>query len=301
MLALLVALALLLAAFAPAMAQSPTPIRLWSGDAPGALGKGPDDIPTLTPYLADPAKASGAAMLVLPGGGYGFVSMDHEGKAYALWLNDRGVSAFVLNYRLGSHGYRHPVELEDAARGLRMIRARAEEWKVDPMRVGVMGSSAGGHLASTLLTHFDAGDPNASDPIDRQSSKPTLGVLCYPVITMSEPNVHEGSRDNLLGPNPSPDLIKLLSNELQVTPQTPPCFILHTYEDNAVKVENSLDFAAALARNHVPFDLHVYEHGGHGMGLGDDTPPFKNAHPWTNDLAYWLKQRGFLTPEAAKG
>jgi len=293
----LIALSLALAAFTPAIAQvqSPEPIRLWSSDAPGALGKGPDDIPTLTPYLADPAKASGAAMLVLPGGGYAGLSMEHEGSAYALWLNAHGISAFVLKYRLGTHGYHHPVELGDAARGLRMIRSRAQEWKVDPARIGVMGSSAGGHLASTLVTHFDAGDPKAADPIDRQSSKPTLGILCYPVITMSEPNVHGGSRDNLLGPNPSPDLIKLLSNELQVTPETPPCFILHTYEDNVVKVENSLEFAAALAKNHVPFDLHIYERGGHGIGLGDDTAPFTNAHPWTKDLAYWLGIRGFIT------
>lgn len=248
----------------------------------------------LTPYLPDAASATGAGMVVCPGGGYSGLSMDHEGRAYAQWLNAHGVAAFVLKYRLGSHGYRHPVMLEDAARAVRLVRSRALEWKIDPHRLGIMGSSAGGHLASTLLTHFDAGSPQATDPIERQSSRPDLGVLCYAVISMG-PTTHAGSRQNLLGDNPSPELVQSLSNELQVTPQTPPCFLWHTWEDPVVKVENSLDFAQALRRNGVHFDLHIYEHGGHGMGLGDDTPPFRNALPWTNDLLFWLKGQGFLT------
>lgn len=235
-------------------------------------------------------------MVICPGGGYGGLA-EHEGRDYALWLCQNGVAAFVLKYRLGSHLYRHPSMLQDAARAVRLVRSRAEQWKVDPKRLGIMGSSAGGHLASTLLTHFDAGQADAVDPIERQSSRPDLGVLCYPVITMGA-DTHGGSRDNLLGANPSPELVRLLSNELQVSAQTPPCFLWHTVADGAVKVENSLEFAQALRRNGVPFDLHLYQNGGHGLGLGDGTPPFRNALPWASDLLFWLGQQGFLAPAA---
>lgn len=282
---------LLLAGTLSAMAQSKEPIVLWPDGAPGALGKSEKDIPSLTPYLPEAGKATGAAMVICPGGGYGGLAA-HEGNDYALFLNQHGVTAFVLKYRLGSAGYRHPCMLQDAARAVRTVRARADEWKIDPKRVGIMGSSAGGHLASTLVTHFDAGKPDATDPIERQSSRPDLGVLCYAVITMSE-NTHGGSRSNLLGKEPSPGLIKLLSNEQQVTPETPPCFIWHTWEDNGVKVENSLDFAAALRRNKVPFDLHIYEKGHHGIGLADK-PPFAHPHPWARNLVFWLKERKFI-------
>ena len=268
-------------------AQSSDPVPLWSDGAPGALGKADKDIPTLTPYLADPAIATGAAMVILPGGGYGGLAA-HEGKGYADWLVTNGVSCFVVKYRLGSHGYRHPCMLQDAARAVRLVRAKASEWKVDPKRVGIMGSSAGGHLASTLLTHFDAGRAEAADPVERQSSRPDLGVLCYAVISMG-PLTHGGSKQNLLGRNPDPELVKLLSNELQVTKDTPPCFVWHTWEDKAVKVENSLEFAIALQRNGVPFDLHIYQKGGHGMGLGKTQP-----HPWANDCVFWLKAQGFV-------
>jgi acetyl esterase/lipase len=260
-------------------------VPLWPDGAPGAMGKEDKDIPTLTLYPAPADKASGAAMVILPGGGYGGLA-GHEGKDYALWLNENGVAGFVVKYRLGSGGYRHPRMLEDAARALRTVRTRAEEWKVDSKRIGIMGSSAGGHLASTLLTHFDAGDPNASDTIDRASSRPDLGILCYPVITMGD-KTHQGSRNNLLGTNATPQLMWLLSNELQVTPETPPTFVWHTVEDKAVPVENSLMFAAALQRAGVPFDLHVYEKGRHGIGLA-------NGHPWTKDCLFWLRERGFL-------
>jgi len=255
------------------------------------LGKADQDIPTLTPYLPDPANATGAAIVVCPGGGYGGLA-PHEGNDYALFLNDHGVAAFVLKYRLGSHGYRHPAMLQDAARAVRLVRARASEWSIDSKRVGIMGSSAGGHLASTLLTHFDSGKPDAADAVERQSSRPDLGILCYAVISMG-PNTHQGSKNNLLGKDPSPDLVRLLSNELQVTKDTPPCFLWHTWEDKAVKVENSLDFAAALRRNGVPFDLHIYQQGRHGLGL-NDKPPFTHAHPWANDLVFWLKVQGFV-------
>ncbi|HMJ66633.1 MAG TPA: alpha/beta hydrolase [Candidatus Binatia bacterium] len=266
------------------------PLPLWPDGAPGALGKEEKDIPTLLPFLADPAKASGAAVVVLPGGGYGGLA-PHEGRDYALWLNQHGLTAFVVTYRLGSKGYRHPAMLQDAARAVRLVRAHADDWKIDRKRVAIMGSSAGGHLASTLLTHFDSGKQDAADPVERQSSRPDLGILCYPVISMGE-YTHQGSRNNLLGPNPDAELVKLLSNELQVTEDTPPCFIWHTWEDQAVKVENALLFASALRKAGVTFDLHIYQHGRHGIGL-NDKPPFVNPHPWANDLVFWLKAQGF--------
>jgi len=260
-------------------------IPLWEKDVSGALGSADKDTPTLTIYPAAEGKGTGAAMVICPGGGYGGLA-PHEGKDYAEWLAQNGVTGFVLKYRLGPDGYRHPVMLEDASRAMRLVRARAKEWKVDPARVGIMGSSAGGHLASTLLTHFDRGNANATDPIEKQSSRPDLGILCYPVITMGE-KTHQGSKKNLLGENPSEELVKLLSNELQVTKETPPTFLFHTAEDPAVPVENSLMFAAALAKNGVPFDLHVYEKGRHGIGLA-------NGHPWTTECLKWLKLHGFV-------
>lgn len=287
----LLAIPALLAFSVALTAQVKDPLPLWPAGAPGALGKEDKDTPTLTPYLPEPAKATGAAMVVCPGGGYGGLAQ-HEGKDYALWLNDQGVAAFVLKYRLGSAGYRHPVMLNDAARALRLVRARADDWKVNPKHVGIMGSSAGGHLASTLLTHFDAGKADAEDPVERQSSRPDLGILCYPVITLGQ-FTHEGSKNNLLGKDPSPELVKLLSNELQVTKETPPCFVWHTYEDTAVPVENSLLFAEALRKAGVPFDLHVYQKGRHGIGL-NDKPPFERPHPWAKDCLFWLKEQGFV-------
>jgi acetyl esterase/lipase len=268
----------------PARSDAAPPIPLWPESAPGTLGDQPQDVPTLTPFLLETGPTPRAAIVICPGGGYGGLA-DHEGKDYAVWLNKLGIVGFVLKYRLGTHGYRHPRMLQDAARAMRLVRSRATEWNVDPQRVGVMGSSAGGHLASTLLTHFDEGRPQAPDPIERQSSRPDLGILCYAVISMGE-NTHLGSRLNLLGAVPSPDLVRLLSNELQVTSRTPPCFVWHTWEDPVVKVENSLEFAAALRRAGVPFDLHIYEKGRHGIGLA-------HGHPWTKDCAFWLKERGF--------
>lgn len=277
-----------------AHAQSTNVMPLWPDGASGALGKEEKDIPTLTPYWPDPAKATGAAMVICPGGGYAHLA-EHEGKDYALWLNDHGVTCFVLKYRLGSSGYHHPSMLLDAARALRTVRANAEAWKLDPKRIGIMGSSAGGHLASTLLTHFDSGKADSPDPVERQSSRPDLGILCYAVITMGD-KTHHGSRDNLLGKDPSPELIAELSNELHVTKDTPPCFLFHTAEDKTVSVENSLMFAEALSKAGVPFDLHIYEKGAHGGGLGGK-PGSKydpqHMHPWTSDCLYWLKLHEF--------
>lgn len=267
------------------------PILLWRDGAPGARGQTPSDMPTLTPYVPDAQRSTSGAMIICPGGGYERLA-PHEGHEYALWLNTLGITCFVLQYRLGSNGYRHPAMLNDAARAVRLVRARAEDWKIDATRIGIMGSSAGGHLAATLLTHFDAGRADASDPIDRESSRPDLGILCYPVISMG-PLTHAGSRQNLLGNNPSANLVDLLSNERQVRAHTPPCFIWHTWDDPSVKVENSLEFAAALRRNGVPFDLHIYQSGRHGLGLGD-SPPFRQAHPWSHNLKVWLQLHKFV-------
>jgi len=285
------AAAILLSSLIMSHAEILAPIPLWPGGAPGALGTNAADIPTLTPYLPDPTNTTGAALVVCPGGGYSHLA-PHEGNDYALWLNQHGVTCFVLKYRLGSRGYRRPAMFNDVTRALRMVRADAADWKIDPHRIGIIGSSAGGHLAATLLTHFDSGNTNSDDPIERQSSRPDLGILCYAVITMGE-YAHQGSKDSLLGKHPSKKLVKLLSNELQVKTNTPPCFIWCTYEDKTVPMENSLMFAEALRKNHVPFDLHIYQKGAHGMGL-KDKPPFTHPHPWAADCLFWLKQQGWV-------
>jgi acetyl esterase/lipase len=267
---------------------------LWPHGAPGALGDRPEDIPTLTPYPAETRMATGAAFIVCPGGGYEHLA-PHEGETYARWLNAHGVTAFVLKYRLGTSGYHHPAMLQDVTRAIRLVRSQAVEWRIDPHRIGIIGSSAGGHLASTLLTHFDAGIPGAADPVERVSSRPDLGVLCYAVITMG-PFTHEGSRSALLGPHPSPELVRELSNELHVTKDTPPCFIWHTDEDTTVPVENSLMFAEALRKEGVPFELHIYQKGGHGQGLGvHEYTPRAEPHllRWAGDCIAWLKVHGY--------
>jgi len=270
-------------------------IRLWPGDAPGALGTTDHDIPVLAWWPATDAKQPTAAMVVCPGGGYGGLA-DHEGSDYARWLNSQGISAFVLRYRLGSKGYRHPVMLGDVSRAMRLVRAEHVRLGIDPERVGVMGSSAGGHLAVTLLTHGDEGDPAAADAIDRQPSRATLGVLCYPVVSMLPPNTHVGSKKNLLGDDPSEELERDLSGELAVNDTTPPVFVWHTVEDTGVKLAGVLELAAALDRHSRPFELHVYEKGRHGIGLGFrpyDGFNTERLHPWTVECRRWLAERGF--------
>lgn len=280
-----------------AIARAQTaPIVLWENGAPNAVGNQPQDVPTITPFPAPKDRATGAAVLVLPGGGYSRLSDVKEGSSVAEWLNSLGISAFVLKYRLGPR-YNQPNQLLDAARALRTIRARAKEWNLDEKRLGILGFSAGGHLASTLATHFDAGKPDAADAIERVSSRPDLHILIYPVITMGD-LTHAGSKKNLLGENPSADLIRLYSNELQVTPETPPAFLVHTTTDTAVPVENSLQYAAALRRAKVPFELHIYERGPHGFGLAPNDPVLAT---WAARCADWLGVQGFTKAKSVSG
>jgi acetyl esterase/lipase len=281
-------LTLLLASSLLAFAQPSTEL-LWPGGAPGAVGEEDKDNPSLTSYLADPAKANGTAIVVCPGGGYGALAMDHEGKQIAEWLNNLGISAFVLKYRLGPR-YHHPAELQDAQRAIRMVRLRSGDLRIAPDRIGIWGFSAGGHLASTAGTHFDTGDSSAKEPVDRMSSRPDFMVLSYPVISFTE-YVHAGSRRNLLGDDPDPKLVELLSNEKQVTPQTPPTFLFHTDGDTVVPVENSVMFYMALRRAKVPAELHIYEKGKHGVGLAPLDPILSS---WSPRLADWFRTRGLL-------
>lgn len=259
------------------------PIVLWPAGAPGALGTAPKDIPTLTPYV--PEKASGAAMLLIPGGSYSGI---YEGQAepFARWLNEQGITVFVLRYRLGSAGYRYPAQLQDAVESMRQIRGAADKWKIDPKRIGVMGFSAGGHLTSTLINRPEDGEIEGRTPA--VSARPDLAILCYPVISMiTKP--HATSRKMLIGDKPSDELVRQTSSELQVRPGLPPCFLWHTAEDKLVPVEHAQLYAAALHQNGVPHELHLYQHGDHGTGL------IGTQHPWFADLVYWLKAQKWIS------
>jgi len=282
---------MLLMAFALALlANEPQTIVLWPEGAPGAVGNEDADRPTLTVYLPPADRAVPTGVVVCPGGGYAKLAMDHEGRQVAEWLNSLGVAAFVLKYRLGPR-YRHPAPLEDAKRALRLVRSRAGEFRIAPDRIGVWGFSAGGHLASTLATHFDAGNPTAADPVERVSCRPDFAILAYPVISFASEYAHKGSRRNLLGDNPDPALVENLSNEKQVTAQTPPTFLFHTNEDQGVPAENSVLFYLALRRAGVPAELHIYERGRHGVGLAPNDPVLSS---WPQRLADWLRVRGLL-------
>jgi acetyl esterase/lipase len=277
---------------AAASAQLPptgTEIRLWEGPAPLAAGDGPEDTPALTVYQPAPGTASGASVVVLPGGGYRGRAR-HEGEPIARWLASHGVTAFVARYRV--HPYRHPAPLTDAQRAIRMVRARAEAWGLDPTRIGILGFSAGGHLASTAATLFTPGDPSASDPVERVSSRPDVAILIYPVITFVGDGVHVGSRTNLLGPDATPEQMAALSSERNVTADTPPTFLVHTTGDTAVPPENSLAFVEAMRRHGVPVELHLFEGGRHGFGLGETEGPYGR---WPALAALWLERRGFTT------
>ncbi|MEO8520092.1 MAG: alpha/beta hydrolase [Acidobacteriota bacterium] len=269
--------------------SGPQEILLWAGGAPGALGQADADKPTITAYPA-PRGSSGTAVVVAPGGGYGGLAMEHEGKQIAYWYNAMGVTAFVLKYRLGPR-YHHPVELGDAQRAIRTVRSRAAEFNILPDRIGMMGFSAGGHLTSTAGTHFDNGKPDAADPIDRASSRPDFLILGYPVVSFDPAVTHAGSVKNLLGDNPPQALRDELSNDLKVTPETPPTFLFHTANDPAVPVENSVRFFLALRKAKVPAEMHIFENGPHGVGMALSDPALSE---WPTLLLNWLRARGLL-------
>jgi acetyl esterase/lipase len=266
-------------------------VLLWPGGAPGAKGDKPTDRPDVSVYLPDRSAATGAGVVICPGGGYGFLAMDHEGVQVTEWLNSLGVAGFVLKYRHNANGYQHPHPLGDAQRAMRLVRANAKDWGIDSKRLGILGFSAGGHLASSVSTHFDSGNTNAADPVDRQSCRPDFAVLCYPVISLTEPCTHQGSKLNLLGANPDPKLVESLSNELQVTAQTPPTFLMHTGDDEGVPVENSLLYYQALRKSKVPAELHIYQHGQHGLGLAKAVPAVSS---WPDRCADWLRLQRIL-------
>lgn len=270
--------------------QTGEAVPLWAEGAPGAVGDSATDRPTLTPHLPTGERSTGAAVVVFPGGGYGHLAVDHEGRQVAEWLNDLGVAAFVVRYRLGPT-YQHPTMLQDAQRAIRTVRARAGEWDVDPERIGVIGFSAGGHLASTTGTHFADEVPVTGDAVDELSPQPDFMMLIYPVITMQASYTHRGSRGNLLGEEPDPALVWELSNETQVTPRTPPTFLVHSTDDAGVPVENSLLFYRSLREAGVPVEMHLFETGPHGFGLAPTDPELSQ---WTGLAEAWMRSHGWL-------
>ncbi|MCC7496826.1 MAG: alpha/beta hydrolase [Bryobacterales bacterium] len=291
---------ILLIALVPALlvaASEPRTVLLWPNGAPGAVGDQAADKPTLTIYLPDKAKAAGSGVIICPGGGYSVLAMDHEGFQVADWYNRRGMAAFILKYRLGPR-YHHPAMLNDAQRAIRWVRAHAAELGISADRIGIMGFSAGGHLASSAGTHFDEGEPSAADPVNRAGSRPDFLVLCYPVISFTTPYTHKGSMRHLLGEHPDPKLVEFLSSEKQVTNRTPPTFLFHTDSDTGVPAENSVLFYLALRAHKVPAELHIYEQGPHGVGLAPGNPILGT---WPARLEDWLKIRHILPRDGAFG
>ena len=269
-------------------------LPLWSAGAPGAAGRTAEDVPSITPVLVPVATNEStrprAAMLVFPGGGYDHLAFEKEGLQVAHWLNTLGINAFVVKYRLGPR-YRHPAMEQDGLRAVRLVRASAASYGVDTARVGVMGFSAGGHLAGTVGTHFTLGEPRATDVIERASSRPDAMLLVYPVITMQGAAAHAGSRRSLVGDQPQAAVLERLSLETQVIVGTPPTMIVATTDDKSVPVANAVRFYEALRAAAVPTELHVYESGRHGFGLA---PTDSLLATWTSQAALWLQRRGFV-------
>ena len=277
-------------------------INLYSGKIPNEI-PGPDgekktddghisniSKPTLSIYLPAKEKATGAAVVICPGGGYGINAIKHEGMDVAELLVSRGIAAFVLKYRLPDDKTMKDKSigpLQDAQQAIRLVRQRAKEWNVNPAKIGIAGFSAGGHLASTAGTHFEKA---LIDNPDNVSVRPDFMILLYPVISFTDSIGHIGSRDNLLGETPSAEMIRLYSNELQVTKQTPPTFLMHASDDDVVKVENVLRFYEALNRNKIPAELFIYPKGGHGFGLTNPTSPDR----WMDRCVDWMKGNGWL-------
>lgn len=245
--------------------------------------------PDIAVFLPTRGIATGQAVVICPGGGYGVLAYDKEGTDVAKLFNAKGIAAIVLKYRLPnakSNVVPHLSPLMDAKRAIRLVRANATKWNVQLNKVGIMGFSAGGHLASTLGTHFDTGNPSASDPVERLSSRPDFMILAYPVIMMSHPHTHAGSRNNLLGPNPTEEMVRLYSNDLQVTKETPPTFIVHATDDGGVPVENALSFYQSLKNNGVSAEMHLYPTGGHGFGLAVGKGYLET---WTDRCIDWMR------------
>jgi acetyl esterase/lipase len=271
-------------------------ISLWPDRAPGAIGDGTEDRPSITPFLPATGHATGTAVVVFPGGSYRNLATDKEGVQPARWLTSRGAAAFVVRYRLGPR-YHHPTMLQDGLRAVRLVRARAAEWRVNPDRIGVMGFSAGGHMAATVGTHFDSPDERAAgaagetDAVDHTNARPDFMILLYPVITMDGRLAHTTSRLNLLGDHPAPDLVRLMSNETQVTHDTPPAFIVSTTDDGTVAVENSVMFYQALKAASVPAELHIFESGRHGFGMAPGDPVLST---WVSQCEGWLRRHGWI-------
>lgn len=268
-------------------------ILLWPDGAPGAKGSEDIDKPSLTVFVAPGENATKTAVVVAPGGGYEHLAWAKEGTDFAQWLNVRGVTAFVLRYRLGPK-YHYPVELEDAQRAIRWVRAHAAEYGLASDHVGMLGFSAGGHLTATAGTHFDVGKAGDADVVERQGSKPDFMVLAYPVITFEAPYAHTSSRRYLLGDDPSATLVNLLSDETQVTKETPPTFLFSTTDDKTVPVMNSVMFYSALVRAGVPAEMHLFQHGGHGAGLAAANPALS---VWPDLLAKWMRERGYMAAQ----
>jgi acetyl esterase/lipase len=270
----------------------PAPLLLWPAGAPGATGDTDADKPAITVFLPNVPNPTKTGVVIAPGGGYTHLAIDKEGYAFAHWLNQHGVAAFVLRYRLGPQ-YHHPIEIGDAQRAIRLVRSHAAEYGIEKDRLGMWGSSAGGHLAATAGTQSDAGKPDASDPIDRESSKPQFLILSYPVITLMDPLAHTGSRKFLLGDNPDPALVKAMSVETRVTADTPPTFLFSTTDDKTVPVLNSVIYYEALVKAGVPAEMHIFQHGAHGAGLATANP---DLNVWPDLLIKWMRERGYAAP-----
>jgi acetyl esterase/lipase len=279
----------LLAAAAAVEAGSAQKVLLWPGGVPLVSSDQDTTVPFMSVYLPPPEAANGTAVVVCPGGGYLTLAMDHEGIKVAEWLNSLGVTAFVLKYRVGTWDGRknkYPIPFMDATRAIRTVRTRAREWGVDPERIGIMGFSAGGHLASTVGTHFDGGNGGSADAVERAGSRPNFMILVYPVISLKTEYVHRGSRKSLLGENADLRLVDSLSNETQVTSMTPPAFLVATDEDDAVPPENSVLFYLALRRAKVPAELHIFRQGRHGFGMTSRDPVIAS---WVDRCRDWMK------------
>ena len=273
----------------PALAE-PEVIKIWPKGAPGAAGDTEADIPTLSIYTPPAEKRQRAAVVICPGGGYQHLAVGHEGTEIVEWLNSHGITAGILRYRLAPR-YKHPAMLNDVQRAVRIVRSSAKERDIDANKIGVIGFSAGGHLVSTIATHFDAGRSEATDPIEQASCRPDFAILGYPVIAIATEYAHGGSRKNLLGDNPPQALLESLSNERMVTSETPPCFLVHSGTDTAVPPENSVLFYLALRKAKVPVEMHIFEQGPHGFGLGQKDPALKQ---WPGLCAEWLVEHEFI-------